>query len=118
MTEVNHAGESEQSVGPTAQARVDLIESTPLMPAAGIWDPVLTRPSSSVLVLRYSRRTAISAWLFRGFLLIVLPIGALGGLQAGSWFLALCNGGLGLHRRRRLLSEVGALQLVSVAGNT
>jgi hypothetical protein len=130
------------------------IAPTPLTPAAGIQDPVLTRPSPSVLVFRYSRWTAIRAWLLIGFLLLVLPIGALGGWQMGTWFLALLNGGMalfiwyatlrhlilnrpialarfdqgsrcfstrnwfGLHRRLRPLSEVGAVQLVSFAGNT
>ena len=130
------------------------ITPTPLTPAAGIQEPVLIRPSPSVLVLRYSRRTAIFPWLLIVFLLLVLPIGALGGLQMGSWFLALLLGGqalflwyatlrhlilnkpvalarfdrgsrcfstrswFGLHRRRRPLSEVGAVQLVSFAGRT
>jgi hypothetical protein len=159
MSEFNHAGGSEQSVHPYAQARGDLIEPTPLTPATGIVNPVLTRPSPSVLVLEYGRRTVISAWLLRGFLLIVLPICALwsvledGGWLLG-WFLALSVGGcalyfwcimllhlivnkpvalarfdqgsrcfstrswFGLHRRRLPLSEVGAVQLVSYAGNT
>ena len=154
MPEVNRASESEPSFRPCTHAPGDLIELTPLTPAAGIQDPVLIRPSPSVLVLRYSRRTAIFTWLFIGFLLLVLPTGALGGVQMGHWFLALLHGGMalfiwyaalrhlllnkpvalarfdrgsrcfstrnwfGLHRRRRPLSEVGAVQLVSFAGNT
>jgi hypothetical protein len=91
----------------------------------------------------------------RGFLLIVLPIGALRSvLEDGGWFLALWLGGsalffwyimlrhlivnkpvalarfdrgtgcfstrswFGLHRRRLPLTEIGAIQLVSYAGNT
>src|SRR5262249_10118474 len=96
MPEVNCASGSGPGVRPDTHAPGDLVEPTPLTPAAGIQDPVLIRPSPSVLVLRYSRRTAIFAWLFIGFLLLVLPIGALGGLQMGHWFLALLTGGMAL----------------------
>src|SRR5262245_8938249 len=96
MPEVNCASGPEPSVRPCAQGRGDLIELTPLMPAAGIQDPVLTRPSPCVLVLRHSRRTAILAWLIRGYLLIGLPFIAWCVLQGGSWFVALGSGGLAL----------------------
>ena len=154
MPEVNCASGSEPSVRPCAQARGDLIEPSPLMPAAGIQDPMLVRPSPSVLVLRYRRRTAIFAWLIRGYLLFGLPFIAWCVLQGESWFVALGCAGLaflfwygtlrdlilnkpvalarfdrgsrcfsmrnwfGLHRRRWPLSDVGAVQLVSFAGNT
>ena len=158
MPEVNHAGGSERTASPCAEAWADLIEPTPLMSvAAGIQNPVLIRPSPSLLILRYSRRSAISAWLLTGYLLIFSPIVALASLAGGSWFcrlMALPLGGFalffwyltlrhlilnkpvalvrfdrgsqclstrnwfGLHRRRRPLSEVGAVQLVSAVGKT
>ena len=154
MPEANRAVGSERSVRPCTQGRGDLIGPTPLLPAAGIQDPVLTRPSPNVLVLRHSWRTAIFAWLIRGYLLIGLPFIACCVLQVGSWFVALGVGGLallfwygtlrdlilnqpvalarfdrgsrcfstrswfGLHRRRRPLSEIGAVHLVSFAGRT
>src|SRR5438876_620919 len=81
---------------PDTHAPGDLIEPTPVMPAAGIRDPALIRPSPSVLVLRHSRRTTIFAWLIRGYLLIGLPFIAWCVLQGGSWLLPLLLGGLAL----------------------